>query len=305
MKKILVYMASYNGEEYLREQLDSIINQKNVEVSILIGDDKSSDNTLNILEEYSKKYSNIKYLQNQNNLGYRLNFINLLSQNLDKQYDYFALSDQDDVWLDNKLEKAIELLEKEDKSLPLLYSSNLKAVDENLNYIKMMFSKDDFKTNDYQRFLENTATGCTCVFNNKLRENVLKYPTSELKEPHDEIIEKIAIATGKYIFDSNAYILYRQHTNNQIGVNDKGKAKKHFDFLIGKKKMYHSYVSSIIYDIFEKDFISNEMRLFVYNVGKYKGKFKSKMKFIFSNKYKKSTFKKTILLKTAVLFRRY
>lgn len=304
MKKILVYLATYNGEKYLKEQLDSILNQKNVDVHILIGDDKSTDSTVSIINDYISKYQNIKLIVNENNLGYRRNFMNLIHNDLDDNYDYFALSDQDDVWLENKLDTAINLLDAEDKT-PLLYSSNLKVVDVNLNFMGMLFSKKDIKANNYQRFLENTATGCTCVFNNELRDKILKYPLTELKEPHDEIIEKIAIATGKYIFDPNAFILYRQHQNNQIGVNNKKKSKKYLNMLLGKDKMYHSYVASVIYDVFQNEMYSNKIKNFIYHIAKYKKIFSSKMKVLFTHKYKKTSFKKTFLLKIAILTRRY
>ena len=305
MKKVLVYLATYNGEKYLKEQLDSILNQKNIDVHILISDDQSNDSTIQIIESYVKKHSNISLIANKKNVGYRMNFMNMIHADLKEEYDFFSFSDQDDVWLENKLERAVSLLEEYDEDTPLLYSSNLKTVDENLNFIKLMFSDEDLKTNEYQRFLENTATGCTCVFNNKLREKILKFPITELKEPHDEIVEKIAIATGKYIFDSESFILYRQHQTNQIGVNDKGKSKKHLDMLFGKTKMYHSYIASLIFDIYNEEMCSNEMKTFIYNIGKYRQKLSAKFKVLFQRKYKKSNFKKTILLKAAILFARY
>ena len=93
-------MSTYNGEKYIREQLDSILAQENVDVSILIRDDGSKDATLSILDEYSKR-DNLSYYVDSRNLGACNSFIDLI-WHVSLDYDYYALSDQDDFWLKDK-----------------------------------------------------------------------------------------------------------------------------------------------------------------------------------------------------------
>ncbi len=307
MKKVLVYLASYNGQNYLKEQLDSILSQKGVEVSLLIADDNSNDGTLEILEEYSKKFKNISYYQNKENLGYRLNFISLISHKVDGEYDYYALSDQDDVWLEDKLEKATSRLEKENDDQPLLYSSNLSGVDKDLNPIGMMFPPSISKTNDYQRFLNNIATGCTCVFNNSLRNLLLEYPLEEIKQPHDGIICKIAIATGKYIYDPSSSILYRQHGTNSIGMHPH-RHQRLYDFFHSfhnKNRDRFSETSMAIFNTYESRIKNPDIRKFIYSVGSYKSSFKTRFKIYFSRRYSGDSFISTIFLKAKIFFRLY
>ena len=136
-RRILVLVSTYNGERYLSQQLDSILNQKGVNVSVLVRDDGSSDNTIRILEDYEKRNQNLHYYQGTN-VGPIMSFFDLLNQA--KGYEYYAFCDQDDVWDDDKLSSAILLLDKEPDSLPVLYCSNLKVVDENLNFCRKAHS---------------------------------------------------------------------------------------------------------------------------------------------------------------------
>ena len=105
MEKILVMMSTYNGEKYIREQIDSILHQKDVKVDIVVRDDGSKDNTQNILKNYSSKYKNIKWSQGDN-VGPCKSFLELLYSS--GEYEYYAFADQDDYWYPNKLKAATE-----------------------------------------------------------------------------------------------------------------------------------------------------------------------------------------------------
>ena len=130
MEKVCVLMSTYNGEKYLKEQIESILNQENIEVDILIRDDGSTDNTLNILENYTQKYKNIRYYTGEN-LRSAKSFMNLLFTV--KEYDYYAFSDQDDVWKKNKLYTAVSKL-KEGYDL---YGGKKSIVDSELNILNI------------------------------------------------------------------------------------------------------------------------------------------------------------------------
>ena len=125
MEKVCVLMSTYNGEKYLKEQLDSILNQNSIIVDILIRDDGSTDKTLNILDEYNKKYNNIRYYTGEN-LKSAKSFLDLLFTA--GEYDYYSFSDQDDVWDRDKLLVAVSKL-KEGYNL---YGCKKKIVNSNL-----------------------------------------------------------------------------------------------------------------------------------------------------------------------------
>ena len=128
MKKVQVLLSTYNGEKYLKEQLDSIIAQKGVDVHILARDDGSKDDTIKILEGYE----NIDIIKGSN-IGVCKSFFELINKS--GEYDYYSFADQDDVWDCDKLVIAINKLEK-CNSKPAVYASNTRLVDANLTFLK-------------------------------------------------------------------------------------------------------------------------------------------------------------------------
>lgn len=223
MKKVQVLMSTYNGQKYLEEQINSILNQENVEISLLIRDDASSDNTIKILQEMSQKNKNISYFTGEN-VGPARSFMELVNKS--SLTDYYAFADQDDVWNSKKIISAIEKLEKSQK--PCMYISALEIVDENLNTVET--KKVNGKFTFEGEMIKNFANGCTQVFNRKLCDIVKLYNPKYLIM-HDSWITRICYAIGgDVIIDDNAYIKYRQHENNVVGYKDEGlkKLKKQF-----------------------------------------------------------------------------
>lgn len=214
MKKVQVLLSSYNGEKYLAAQLESILAQDYEEISILIRDDGSTDHTLDIIQYYASKYANIAYYVGEN-LGVQQSFFQLM-QHADKMADYYAFSDQDDVWLPEKIRQAVQLLEKQDQSLPLLYASKTTLVDAELKEISIRKKEVKIGPEFGNALVENVCTGCTEVFNRRLLELVTKQtPTYAIM--HDWWLYLCATAFGQVYYDVNSYILYRQHGNNQVG----------------------------------------------------------------------------------------
>ncbi len=272
-------MSTYNGETYLKEQLDSLLNQVNVKVDIKISDDLSSDNTINILKEYSFEYQNITFSVNKLNKGFTYNFIDLLFD-CDEHYDYYAFCDQDDVWLENKLDQAIKLIEKENSQKGILYCSNLTLVDENLNFIGYQEKKNINKIR-YAGLISNIATGCTCVFDNNLFKEIRKhYPTDIYL--HDYWIYLIGQYVGKTIYDENSYIMYRQHIKNQIGSNKKLFSKKRiketFNSNHPKSKLIHTF-----YELYQDDIHKEDLK-YVELVACYKDSLLKRLKVVNSLK---------------------
>lgn len=219
MKKVQVLMATFNGEKYLKEQLDSLIMQREVNLKILISDDGSKDATVEIIKDYQAKLGNDKinliYGPQQ---GFMQNFLNLL-ENAVKDCDYYAFSDQDDVWDKEKLKVAIKQLEYLDNQLPSLYCSRTELIDENGHHIG--FSPKFKKKPDFKNALiQSIAGGNTMVFNQKSYHLLKKiiYPNTIVS--HDWwLYLVISGAGGKVIYDPDPKIYYRQHDNNLVGAN--------------------------------------------------------------------------------------
>ena len=113
-KKVAVLISTYNGEKYIKEQIDSILNQTYKNIEIVIRDDGSSDSTIEIIKEYQKKHSNI-ILKEGTNVGFIKSFFQLLGL---ADSDYYAYCDQDDVWMENKIELAVNALNEADNTKP-------------------------------------------------------------------------------------------------------------------------------------------------------------------------------------------
>ena len=216
--QIDILLATYNGEKYLKCQLDSILNQTHKNIRLLINDDCSTDNTRAILKEYEEKDNRIKVKYNEKNLGYVKNFEDLLKRVENK---YFALSDQDDFWKEEKIEKSLNKLLEEDADLVF---TDLEPVDEKLNTITpsmvrfMQMDKNIKKHQDYKSvFLRNCVTGCTILSKKELINEYIPIPT---KEPmvHDWWMALIISQIGKITFLDEPTIKYRQHGNNQLGI---------------------------------------------------------------------------------------
>lgn len=211
--KIQVLISTYNGEKYLKELMESVLNQDIKQLTLIIRDDGSNDNTLKILSRYSSK-KHIKIFS-EKNIGIIQSFFKLLKLSSPNS-DYFAFCDQDDIWMREKLSRAINRLNEFPKEIPLMYCSRTILVNDKLNIIK--YSKIPRRQPSFRNALvENIATGCTIVINNSARKLILKQiPSSALM--YDWWVYLTLSAFGKVIYDVKPRILYRQHSSNIIGV---------------------------------------------------------------------------------------
>lgn len=220
MQKVQVLMSTYNGEKYLKEQINSILSQEDVEVNLLIRDDGSTDKTINILENITKQNENVRYYIGEN-IGSARSFMDLVKQS--KEAEYYAFADQDDVWNSKKIISAIKKIEN-DRNKPSLYISALEVVDEELNTIETKKVIGNFCLEG--EIAKNFATGCTMVFNKKLC-GIIKMYNPEYIIMHDSWITRVCYAVGgNVIVDENTYIKYRQHGNNVVGYNYDNSFKK-------------------------------------------------------------------------------
>lgn len=228
MKTVQILMSTYNGSRFLREQLDSILkqdceNRKIAGFSLLIRDDGSSDGTQDILSEYEMKYPDCITWYQGENIGVTNSFFELLAQS-DEEADYIAFSDQDDVWLPEKISSGIlKLMDMEnshsDSALrPLLYCCRPLLVDVDLKEIPSKIDRQEIKAGFGNALIENIVTGCTIIMNRRLREFIcMEFPKDAML--HDRWIYLVASCFGDIYFDEESYILYRQHGGNAVGIS--------------------------------------------------------------------------------------
>ncbi|MEF2838225.1 MAG: glycosyltransferase [Oscillospiraceae bacterium] len=214
MKKVLVLMATYNGEKYLPMQIASLIAQKNVDLSILVRDDGSSDNTCELLEQYQNE-GKIRWYTGEH-VNVQKGFLELMRKAIDTDADYIAFCDQDDVWDNDKLEIAVKALSEFDQSIPALYYCGQRLVDGNLQF--MADHELNRKRSLETRFVLSDFAGCTGVFNRVLLREVLSYDP-EYMLMHDTWVLKVCLALGgKVIVDPLPHMSYRQHGGNAVGL---------------------------------------------------------------------------------------
>ena len=216
---ISIAMATYNGEVFLRKQLDSIFNQSLKPTEVIVCDDNSTDKTAQILEEYKIRYG-LQYHINSERLGYIKNFEKAMSL---CNGDYIALSDQDDIWTPNKLEVLVSLIENH--SLISSDASLINAEDEIIQPSFAKYSKLKINLNeDVLHYIFNPfVTGCTTLFKRGL---FLKSCPLPAHIPHDFWLALNAKQTEGLVYTSEKLIMYRQHTSNTLGATKKNKDVK-------------------------------------------------------------------------------
>lgn len=218
-------MSTYNGEEYICQQIDSILNQDCeklglAKVYLHVRDDGSKDKTLEILDQYKNKYPDIFSWEKGENLGPKDSFFNLIANS--KDCDYYALSDQDDFWLDSKLSQGIKTIDQiasqKSSPIPILYTCRVLPVNENLEALDSNINRSHMQADFKNALIENIVNGCCTVFNEELRLLTAKH-LPNYTFMHDWWLYLLASSFGEVYFDDNPYLYYRQHGDNSVGIN--------------------------------------------------------------------------------------
>lgn len=215
---VLVIMATYNGSDYISDQIDSILSQESVNVNLIINDDKSSDDTVKICRKYARSYKNISLHVNETNLGIAENFLQSLYADYASKYDYIAFSDQDDVWLPEKLIKGIEYMQKTNTQ-PTLYFSEVNNVNQNLQNPKPSLGVfRGYEKRSGTALLRVWAHGCTMILNQKMRSIICSYRPEVIPANHDTWVYRVSACCGTIVADyDHSYILRRLHGDNEVG----------------------------------------------------------------------------------------
>lgn len=307
MVKIAILLSSYNGGEFICEQINSLLAQdcENRNLDIFIRDDGSTDRTTEIVSKYANEYDNI-YLIRGENVGVTHSFFKLLELPEVKGYDYYAFCDQDDVWLDTKLTSMIAEM---NNSKPCLVCCSYRITDDNLNKIRDVSCNKDVALG--RILVDSNYPGCTMMFNQKLFcliANSLNSPMAWKSSIHDLWVLMIATVFGEVKVSGNIGILYRQHSNNAIGASTSFLSRLQRSIkstLIMRDK--HSYIDNAI--IFEQVFRDNNIpsdavRVLedAFNSG---GCLRSRLKMIFGGNIYKQGVCKNLYFRLRVLFHLY
>lgn len=281
-KTVIIMMSTYNGERYLDEQLESIYKQKaKVNVELYIRDDGSSDKTLQIIDRWRKSL-NIKFIQGKN-LGPAKSFWELM-QNVPLDADFYAFSDQDDVWDSDKIECAICSLEG--SIIPTLYFANSRMTDENLNYLNYnTLIKEPILTIPSQIVCGN-AQGCTMMFNKEAMLGLRNLNVRDIPM-HDWIVMLHVLATGKVIYDPIPRMSYRQHANNVIGKSNKTMYQKiKMTYRLWTKNSKKHPIRVNVIDLLEnyEDILELDLKQYLYWLANCKKNIIYKIRLIFDNR---------------------
>lgn len=233
MNIVNIILASYNGEKYINEQIDSIVNSYFTNWKLFIFDDGSKDKTCQIAEDYVKKYpGKIHFIKNEKNKGVTLNFLDAINQigkinnyteNVIDNKNYYMFCDQDDFWMPDKIDRTLNQMKKAEnkygaESVLAVYTDAI-VVDAKLEQIHPSFHKTSKLRTDQvdlaHILMENKMIGCTIMFNEPLKQKLSKLPKNV--RYHDWWIALIASAFGHISYLAEPTLLYRQHANNVVG----------------------------------------------------------------------------------------
>lgn len=226
--KIAILLATYNGGEYLSEQLDSLLAQTNSDWITYLHDDGSTDNTTTVIDDYVARYpQKFVKVEGKSTGGAKTNFFYLLSA---VDAPYLMCCDQDDVWLPEKVETTYQAMKKleaetgEDK--PLLVFTELRVVDGKLGTVAERMSDyqqlDCTNTSLSRMLIQNVVTGCTMMMNRTLKDKMLQYQNMDRIIMHDWWAAVIAAKFGRLHYVKTPCICYRQHTDNSVGAKHAG-----------------------------------------------------------------------------------
>lgn len=242
---VQILLATYNGERFLHEQLDSLFNQTFQDFSVLVRDDQSTDNTLHIIQEYQLKYADkIKIITDEKkNVGATQNF-NLLLANTNADYIFFC--DQDDIWLPHKMEKSLALIStiEMDKNMPCLIYADMKSINDlgevtaKSVWKQLHLSPKYFTLN--RLLIQNIPHGCTMLINKAMRD--MAFPIPETALLHDHWIALLAATCGQAIAIEEPLLLLRNHSENVT--------RKQTNFSDKMKRYSNNAISSNMYEYF-------------------------------------------------------
>jgi glycosyltransferase involved in cell wall biosynthesis len=280
LTQIEILMSSYNGERYIEEQIDTILNQENVKTHISIRDDGSSDGTVSIIKKLMQEYPGRISLYIGDNLGYRKSFLKLLG--VARGAKFYGFADQDDYWLKDKCFRGVEELKRIDDEIAL-YATGVTLTDENLNVTGKTDSWNMPLTVE-SYFTRQRLAGCTYLFTEKVLELAKQYSSLNLSNEqmpdHDFVVGSIAFACGKVYLDKENRIYHRRHsgsvTSGGMGVMKRIQVEYG---LVFKRPRVQSTMAKLLLSKC-RDYIDNETIRFLKTVARCNDSLKNRMALI-------------------------
>ena len=304
--RVKVLLSTYNGAHFLGELLDSAFAQEDTDVEVVVRDDGSTDGTLEILKDYAEKTS-LTFTKG-NNMGWRNSFMTLLNQTqIDDNVDFYALADQDDVWLPDKLKAAIDRLHGIEE--PAVYHSNVILADGHAKPLGDRFPRTFIPTQALpMSFFDVTWLGTTMVFNPQLMQLVQHHaPVNQLV--HDAYVIALAQFMGRVIYDPEPHLLYRRHGASVTGFGESESAQKiKAPSLMDRYRRYKknpfihpfSKRAAAILDGFRNQ-LSDEQISFLSAVADYQHHFPSRLRLLFDPRIRATGLRQTLQIKYRVL----
>jgi rhamnosyltransferase len=233
LPKVAILMATYNGDKYLRQQMDSILSQQDVDIAVFVRDDHSSDNTVAIINEYAEQTGKVFLLSPKpEQLRVTKNFYSIVKEVDLSSVEFMAYSDQDDIWLPGKMKTAIDALNKSGSGG---YASNLLRGDSQgrvmrerslaKRILQYLFNSKSSSQTAYDHYFEAASAGCTLVLNKETAQYFQKrvweiYEAIPSDTSHDWSTYAITRIGGfTWYIDEHSHIIYRQHAENAYGAN--------------------------------------------------------------------------------------
>lgn len=304
MYKVSIFLSAYNGEKYIKEQINSLLRQKEIDVTIVVRDDGSTDSTTLILERYKEKYPENFQIIYGENIGCERSFFKLLYEKIDA--DYYAFCDQDDVWDMDKCLTQIRIIENIDG--PALSACNMTVCNEQLAPAGKVYS--DEYIGFYVKFIQNNDVlrnfhGCTLLWNRNL-QRLLQYRKPACAVAHDTWVNAIANVVGDVKIVNIPLVNYRIHGNNVsgFGLNFFEKVINRFKLYYGRKHMCRDKICKDILKAYGP-YIKKEKFSVLYATANYKNNILSKMNYVIHNILKTRQFPDSLFWSICVLLGRY
>lgn len=298
---VVVLLSTYNGAKFVVEQVKSILAQSGVNVLLRIRDDGSKDDTLSLLSPFAQQ-ENVTIVQGKN-VGWKKSFTHLMVTAPLIENAYYAFSDQDDLWHEEKLITAVEMLAKQ--SGPTVYHGNVAIMDGDLNFLGNRFGTDFHPTAHFpESFLDGFGVGATMVFNAEILALVQQYEPKQATN-HDALVMALGNMFGTVVYDSDAHISYRRHAGTATGFGGDASAIKptlldrYRRYQRGPKHQFSIRAQELLTG-YETQ-MSSAQRKVLMDIATYQTNFAAKLRLILDPRFKATGTRKTLQIKYRVL----
>lgn len=295
-------MSAYNGSQYIIRQLDSIFSQRGVDVICYVRDDGSKDDTLQVLEQYKKSLPEGKLIfEKGDNVGWERSF--LLALKDAPKSDFYAFSDQDDIWFEDKLVSGIKMMNEAHKeSTPLMYHCNKISVKEDLKPLPHQVRRTPKPLNRQNAMVQEYAQGCSIILNESARQLVIHHLPKE-KIAHDFWCGLLCYLFGEVIYDNNPHFYHISHGNNASGEGHTlGSWGERLRSFFRNGNIYYSPADDLL--VGYGRFLKKEDKVFIERLKSYRYSMSDKFFLLFSVRFMRDSIMGTLSLKMAIFLNR-